>query len=202
MAMLALALALPACAKKGDPASASTPANWRTMATDADRDRIRQWRQAWTDALPLAQAADPKAMAAEPLLFDPDRALDSAMPPVGQYRCRVFKLGSPKGQDLRDFTAYPPFQCVIDDQGNVRGFSKTTGSQRPTGLLFPDTDARAIFLGTLVLGDETAPLRYGQDANRDMIGYVERIGDKRWRLVLPYPRFESLVDVVDLTPAG
>ena len=69
-------------------------------------------------------------------------------------------------------------------------------------MLFPESDARAIFLGTLVLGDETAPLRYGQDSNRDMIGYVERIGEKRWRLVLPYPRFESLLDVVDLTPAG
>jgi Domain of unknown function (DUF4893) len=53
----------------------------------------------------------------------------------------------------------------------------------------------------MVLGDETKPLSYGQDSNRDMAGYIERIGDKRWRLVLPYPRFESLLDVVEIVPA-
>jgi hypothetical protein len=34
-----------------------------------------------------------------------------------------------------------------------------------------------------------------------LAGYIERIGDKRWRLVLPYPRFESLLDVVEIVPA-
>ncbi len=66
-------------------------------------------------------------------------------------------------------------------RGEVRSLHKLTGTQRPTGLLFRSTDARAIFLGTLVLGDETAPLRYGIDASRDMAGYVERIADRRWR---------------------
>ena len=84
----------------------------------------------------------------------------------------------------------------------MKSLHKATGSQRPTGLLFPETDTRGVFLGTLVLGDETSPLRYGVDANRDIIGYVDRIGDRRWRLVLPYPRFESLLDVVELVPAS
>ena len=39
-----------------------------------------------------------------------------------------------------------------------------------------------------------------QDATRDVAGVVERIGPQRWRLVLPYPRFESLIDVVELVP--
>ena len=34
-----------------------------------------------------------------------------------------------------------------------------------------------------------------------MAGYVERVGEKRWRLVLPWPKFESIVDVVELVPA-
>ena len=34
-----------------------------------------------------------------------------------------------------------------------------------------------------------------------MIGYVERIGAKRWRVVFPRPRFESIVDVMELVPA-
>jgi hypothetical protein len=83
----------------------------------------------------------------------------------------------------------------------VSSLYKVSGAQRPVGLLFPESQARAVFLGTMVLGDETKPLSYGQDSNRDMAGYIERIGDKRWRLVLPYPRFESLLDVVEIVPA-
>jgi hypothetical protein len=51
-----------------------------------------------------------------------------------------------------------------------------------------------------MLDDETAPLDYGQDETRDMAGYVERIGKARWRLALPAPHFESVLDVIELTP--
>ena len=186
-------------AEPGSP-SAETQ-NWRTVATSADRERLRDWRKAWDEALPLARKADAKAIAAEPLLFDPDRAVPDAALPQGNYRCRTFKLGA-KGTAMRDFTAYPWFDCRVADEGEVKSLHKLTGSQRPTGLIFPHETTRQVFLGTLVLGDETSPLRYGLDADRDMIGYVERIGPKRWRLVFPRPRFESLVDVVELVPAG
>jgi hypothetical protein len=59
-----------------------------------------------------------------------------------------------------------------------------------------------IFLGTLQLGDEQGTLRYGHDRDRDMAGILERIGEGRWRLVLPSPAFESMLDVVELTPAS
>ena len=56
-------------------------------------------------------------------------------------------------------------------------------------------------LGTMMFGDEKKPIDYGRDDGRDMAGYVERVGEKRWRLVLPWPKFESIVDVVELVPA-
>jgi len=200
---MALGLGLTGCSVYREATSPRLPSGvrWQTVATPADRDRLRHWRRAWTTAIPKARAADARAIAAEPLLFDPDRALSGAVPPQGNYRCRAFKLGG-QGTAMRDFTAYPWFECRIADEGEVKSIHKVTGSQRPTGLLFAETDTRAVFLGTLVLGDETSPLRYGVDANRDIIGYVERIADKRWRLVLPYPRFESQLDVVELVPAG
>ncbi|MBO9713586.1 MAG: DUF4893 domain-containing protein [Sphingomonas sp.] len=43
-------------------------------------------------------------------------------------------------------------------------------------------------------------IRYGTDATHDIIGYVERIGPRRWRWVVPSPRFESLLDVTELVP--
>ncbi|WP_109809565.1 DUF4893 domain-containing protein [Sphingosinithalassobacter portus] len=175
--------------------------DWRQVATDTDRDRLRRWHLAWDEALPAARAADPAGVAAAGALLEPDRALPGAMPPPGSYRCRTYKLGA-AGPAARDFTAYPWMECRVFFEDEVLSLHKLSGSQRPVGLLFRDRDARAIFLGTLVLGDENAPLRYGVDTTRDMIGYVERVGDARWRLVLPWPRFESKLDVIELVPAS
>lgn len=199
---IALAMGLGGCSVYREATGSRPPTNvrWQNVATADDRDRLRDWRKAWDEALPLARKADAKALAAEPLLFDPDRALPEPALPEGKYRCRTFKLGA-KGTAMRDFTAYPWFDCTVANEGEVRSLHKVTGSQRPTGLIFPDTAARQVFLGTLVLGDETSPLRYGLDANRDMIGYVERIAPKRWRLIFPRPRFESVLDVTELVPA-
>jgi hypothetical protein len=57
-----------------------------------------------------------------------------------------------------------------------------------------------VFLGTLVLGDELQFLQYGQDENRDIAGFIERIGPARWRLIMPKPHFESQLDVMELIP--
>lgn len=112
----------------------------------------------------------------------------------------MFKIGA-NGPAMQDFTFYPAVDCQIDDGGGMSRLYKIAGPQRPFGLVFKDTPARSVFLGTLMLGDETKPMNYGQDTSRDMAGFVERIGAKRWRLMLPSPRFKSLLDVVELTPA-
>jgi hypothetical protein len=81
-------------------------------------------------------------------------------------------------------------------------FAKMSGSQRPIGHFLPFAgQQRMVFLGTLQLGDEARALEYGRDRERDMAGVVERIGENRWRLVLPYPHFESTIDVLELVPA-
>ena len=59
-----------------------------------------------------------------------------------------------------------------------------------------------IFLGAMMLGDESRPLPYGRDAERDMAGIVERVGPLRWRVAFPYPRWESIVDILELVPKG
>lgn len=181
---------------------ARQPVDWRGVATEADRERLRNWRVAWTDAVGQVRAGG-RAPALAPLgaLFEPDRALAGPLPPAGDYRCRTFKLGA-KAAGMPEYTAYPWFACRVEREGEVFSFYKETGSQRPVGLVFRDGDARAIFLGTMLLGDETAPLQYGQDRARDMAGIVERIGERRWRLILPYPAFESTLDVIELVPAA
>ena len=175
--------------------------NWRQVATDGDRDRLRGWHKAWDEALAAARTSNATAIAADPLLFDPDRALADATIPAANYRCRVYKLGA-VGSGLSDFAASEWFDCAVaDEEGNIR-FEKLTGAQRPAGSFFADVPSRQVFLGTLMLGEETAPLRYGLDATRDTAAYLERIAPARWRLVFPRPRFESMLDIIELVPAG
>jgi len=148
------------------------------------------------------------AIARDPLFFDPDRVLTGAMPPAGDYDCRMVKLGrlGRLGHVGAVYAVQNWSRCRIDgagDHGDAGALRLTglDGQQRPVGLLHPDTDARAIFLGSMTLADER-PLDYGRDTGRDMAGIVERIGPERWRLVLPRPAYQSILDLLELRPAG
>jgi hypothetical protein len=177
---------------------------WHNVVTPSDRTRLRNWRTRWVEGLAQATKAGHGAeIAREGVLLQPDAALPGPAIPNGDYRCRTIKLGAQGGQTagLLPYIAYPYFQCRIGADGHLQSFAKLSGSQRPIGALYPDDDLRLTFLGTLVLGDERRALQYGLDNERDMVGFVERIGPSRWRLVLPEPHFESLVDVIELVPA-
>jgi hypothetical protein len=202
--LIAAALASSACAAAQDltadqPACQPQPESWRTLATEDDRRRLREWRRAWQEALEDAGAANAADIAAEGPLLEADSALRDPMPPPGDYDCRTLKIGTPSDSDLT-YVAYPAFRCRISVEGRRISFSKLTGSQRPIGRLFADNERRLIFLGTMQLGDERRAFRYGTDRERDLAGILERVGDRRWRLVFPYPHFESLLDVIELTP--
>ena len=202
-AALLAALALAACTSDGTgpEAAVAVAPNWRDVATGGDRKRLHDWRAAWVLALGQARAAHRAEVSAEGALLDPDAALPAAALPAGDYACRTIKLGA-KSEGLLDYVGYPPFACRVGtaDAGGVRSFIKLTGSQRPMGRLFPENDRRLLFLGTLQLGDERGVIRYGHDRERDMAAWLERIGPARWRLVFPYPAFESNLDVLELVP--
>ena len=176
--------------------------DWRQVATETDRDRLRHWREAWIDALAQANRSNAAAIAAGGALFQPDTALPGAQPPPGTYACRTVKLGRPRLGGTLDYVEYPAFRCRISEAAGRLHFTKLTGAQRPVGTIFPDNGRRMIFLGTLMLGDETQALRYSRDRERDLIGIIERVGEQRWRMVFPRPHYESLLDVIELTPAG
>ena len=178
----------------------NAPSEWRTAATGADRLRLREWRAAFVEALAKARAAGHgAAISAEGELLDPDAAIGGGPIPAGDYRCRVIKLGA-KQPGLLDYVAYPAFGCRIIAQGNSTRFAKLSGSQRPVGVIFTGDSMRQVFLGTLVLGDETRAMQYGRDPDRDLAGFVERIAPARWRMMLPRPAFESTLDVIELVP--
>lgn len=174
--------------------------DWRRLATGADRTRLRDWRDAWMAARAKARiGGGGEAMAAHERLLDPDAALTDPLPPVGAYRCRLVKLGA-RAVGMTPVVTLGPVVCSVERLGEYLHFVVRTGPQRPAGEIFTDGRLRGVFLGTLVLGDERRPMRYGRDQTRDMAGLVERVGEQRWRIVLPYPRFESTLDVIELVP--
>ena len=200
-AFAAIGLAACSAIPKETPSFVATSADWRAVATATDRGRLRDWRTAFTKALGQARKAGHAAdIAREGQLLDPDAALGPVPIPNGAYKCRAIKLGA-KGPGLLDYIAYPAFDCRIAQSGQLQSLTKLTGSQRQVGLLFAADPRRQVFLGTLVLGDELRAMQYGRDPDRDLAGWVERVGPARWRLILPYPRYESIIDVVELIPA-
>ena len=172
------------------------------VATSADRDKLRNWRDAFVEGLTEARAAGHDAeVDSQGVLLDPDAALGGGPIPNGDYRCRVTKLGS-QSPGMLPFVAYPAFSCRIGPAEGVQSFTKLTGSQRPVGVIYPGDALRQVFLGTLVLGDEQRAMQYGTDPDRDVAAFIERIGPNRWRMVIPSPAFESRTDVIELVPAS
>jgi hypothetical protein len=153
--------------------------DWRQDVTPVDVTRLHEVRESFVKALAQARAGDHgNDVAREGLLLDPDAAIDGAALPVGDYHCRTIKLGS-QSVSGPSFVSYPALDCRVTANGKVSRFVRVNGLQRPTGAL-----------------------NYGRDTDRNMIGAVERIGPRRWRMVLPYPRFDSTLDVIDLVPAN
>ena len=175
-----------------------SPVAWQTIVLPRDRARLRDWREAWRDGLAQARAAGfGIALDREGALLDPDAGMNDPAAPDGAYRCRTIKLGRKAGPGAA-FSTPPPFACRI---ANGR-FEALEGPQRPSGTLWPYDGPRLLFLGAVSLGDEQAKLPYGRDVDRDSVGLLERIGAARWRLVLPRPRWESEIDVIEILPAG
>jgi hypothetical protein len=211
--LLALQVASGLCAAQapepGQPSLANRAAapcrplslNWRTVATDADRRRIRDWRETWIEATSQARTeGQAEALAREAILLDPDVALENPAPPPGAYSCRALKIGSQQPGQIGSLTPYEARPCRIGLVDGRMTFAILEGPQRPIGRLYTDNELRLVFLGTMQYGDEVRAYQYGVDPERDLIGQLERIEANRWRLVLPRPAHESLLDVIELTP--
>ncbi len=175
--------------------------DWRSIITSYDRDRYGRVDAAWRLALEQARrqegSGDLDSLGA---LIDPGAAVGGVTPPEGDYRCRTVKLGSQGGESGLGYVVYGWFDCRIERTSAGLKFSKLTGSQRPSGLLFPESNREMVMLGSMSLGSEPAANSYGQNSDRDMVAVLERIGSRRWRLVIPWPQYESNLDIIELMP--
>ena len=187
------------------PPSASGPVlrDWRTIVTAFDRDRYERRDAAWSLALEQARrqrgSGDLRGLGE---LIDPDAQRPMPAPPPGDYRCRTVKLGSQGGEQGLGYVIYGWFACRVETTPAGLKFTKLTGSQRPSGLLFPEDSRHMVMLGSMALASEPAANSYGQRPDRDLVAVLERVGEARWRLVIPWPQTESNLDLIELVPAG
>ncbi|KQS57454.1 hypothetical protein ASG17_01655 [Brevundimonas sp. Leaf363] len=190
----------PSAPTPGEQGGAS---DWRSVASPDDAARLGRLDQAWR--LARAQAEDAgfssQVEALGPLV-DPNAGLPGRLqPPPGTYRCRTIKLGTMgEGAGGLAYVQYPAFRCSIElTPGGDLVLTKTTGSQRTRGLLYPHTDRQLVYVGAQAWGaDEAGYPAYGQMPERDQIGVLERIGESRWRLVLPWPKQEAKLELMEI----
>ncbi|MDQ8755142.1 DUF4893 domain-containing protein [Sphingosinicella sp. LHD-64] len=204
-ALLLGCLVLAACQSSPTPPAPPEPVaappeeeSWRTAVREADTDRLNRLDSAWSEGLAEARPRFGRAIDAEGVLLNPGAGLPRAALPPGSYNCRVIRLGA--GPRRAAFTAYPSYFCYVGVEDELLAFTKQTGSERPAGYVWNDTDVRSIFLGTMVEGVEGDPTAYGQDPERDMVGIVERVGPFRYRIVFPWPRGGAKIEVLELVP--
>ena len=186
---LAMLVALPANA----PLACAVPDP--TAISPFDADRMNGLENARTRGLAealLSESAADRELVSH--LFAPGIAPQAPLPD-GDYRCRTIKLGG-----LLPLTAYSFFDCTISGSGTK--IEKLTGSQRFSGELLASQAGGHFYRGALHYGDEN-PLPYREDGDRSQVGCLYRIEGKpvRYRLELPFPRFESTHDVIELVPA-
>lgn len=207
-AAASLTLLIAACASSSLPPPPPPPGSgpvlkdWRGIITASDRDRLNRIDGAWTLALEQSRRqAGSGDLDSVGRLTDPRAGQRNPAPPPGAYRCRTVKLGSQGGEQGLGYVVYGWFACRIEQTQNGLKFVKETGSQRPSGLLFPDAGDRMVMLGSMALGSEPPANSYGQTPDRDLVAVMERIGDRRWRLAIPWPQYESNLDLIELVPA-
>ena len=186
----------------GESGGSAALRDWRTIVTAPDRDRYSRRDAAWSLALQQARRQPGSGdLTGLGDLIEPRAARAPVAPPPGDYRCRTVKLGSQGGEDGLGYVVYGWFACRIERTPNGLKFSKLTGSQRPGGLLFTENDRQMVMLGSMALASEPPANSYGRRPDRDLVAVLERIGERRWRLVIPWPQAESNLDLIELVPA-
>ena len=147
-----------------------------------------------------ARAGHAAEIAREGALLEPDAALAGPPIPNGDYRCRVIKLGA-KSEGMLDYIAYPAFTCRIAPATAAAGLRQADRVAAPCRADLPRRrDAPGVPRHAWCSATRARACNMAATPTATSPAIVERIGPDRWRLVMPSPHFESLLDVMELSP--
>ncbi len=185
-------------------AAARAPEPWQHAIREPDRKRLAGLWSAWTRSLAEAGKAGRGAdIAGLGDVAVPDVAKTAALPAPGAYRCRVIKLGQHEAASATTMTkafAINDFApCSIALLGGHWQFGLAGPTQSLAGRLYPNGD-HMVFLGTMALNGESGVMAYGSDPDRDQVGVLRAIGANHWRLELPWPKWQSNLDIIEIMP--
>ena len=171
---------------------------WAKSATQSDIIKVDHWQKSLSDGVEAAlRSGHGKEIEKRTPLFSTDIRERGLGLSDGRYHCSITKLGGGNGLT---YISYPKFLCMVTKVGDKLQFTKLTGSQMTSGWIYKSTRSTGIYLGTSFYGYEDRAPKYGSDEQRDDVAIVERVGDRRWRMVFPDPYYESEADVMELTP--
>jgi hypothetical protein len=159
---------------------------WRDAATPAGVAAVDALDSRWILAVADAKRRGAtRTIAAEGALLDGRASLPRAAPAPGPYRCRLLRVAAP-GARVRGLVVSRSAFCFIGVEGDQLSFTSEVPGQRLGGYLHETRTSRElVFLGTAAGARGQAVLGYGEDAERDRAGRFERIGEFRYRLLIP-----------------
>lgn len=170
---------------------------WRRVASARDSAAVDGLAAQWERALAASRAAGlTRRVAAEGALLERGAILPRPAPAPGSYRCRSIRLGA------RKWTASAQGFCYVGVEAGQLSLTTELRSLRLGGYLWElKNGERLVFLGASVPpGARSAPA-YGDNPALDQGGVVERIGEFRYRVVLPGAAPGGEMTVIDLLAA-
>lgn len=174
---------------------------WRDMLQSADQARLLAIETSWATALEQARRGGfTRRIASEGALLDPRAGLSRAEPAPGSYRCRLIRI-KPGSRRVPALVIRGPYFCDVGASPELLSLSQQTGPERPSGHLWEDSDSRMVFIGAAAHGREGSPPAYGDRADRNVVGVFERVGQFRYRLVVPAPESGATLEILELIPA-
>lgn len=177
------------------------PEAWRVAASEEDAQALEALPATWTAALGNARARYGRAIANEGDLLRPDAGESRAAPPPGPYRCRAIRLGS-RTPRARPWSVSRSGFCFVGVQGDQLSLTSEIVGTRLGGYLWDVKDKEElIFLGAAIPPRAKTAPAYGESRTSDRSGVVQRLGDFRYRLVIPTREGDAMLMVIEMIAA-
>jgi hypothetical protein len=170
---------------------------WRSIASSRDAATLEALPARWEAGLAAARAAGlARRVAGQGALLERDSRLARAAPAPGTYRCRSVRLGG------RKWTESAQAYCYVGVAAGQLSLATELRGLRLGGYLWElKNGERLVFLGAQSPAGGKSRPAYGDNPAADSAGLVERIGEFRYRLVLPEPSPGTGLTIVEMIAA-
>lgn len=180
-----------------------TALDWRSQATELDRDKLDRYEDAVTKGMMESRVAGEEHGTYNELtsIMEGTLAPADAEKLKGKWNCRTIKAGGP----FAGFVVYGWFRCDVVEKDGRLFFEKLTGSQRMSGFFYERDEKTWVLLAAPNEG-HSGPIRAysGPEGGitdpqlMDEPAIAALLEDGRARIVFPWPELESTFNVLEM----